>query len=306
VYGRTGSTWTEGPELTVASAVAEDEFGSAVALSGDGDTALVASALQGDLAGSVVEFDRSGATWTAQSPSIAPSDADGASEFGTAVALSGDASTALIGGPQDESQGGAAWAFSRQTAPAVTAQPVSQTVTAPAPAAFTAAASGVPAPTVQWQVSADGGTTWSSVPGATSTTLTVSPTATAQNGDQYRAVFTNPQGSATTDAATLSVRSPDLPVVTAVNPSSGFSFFFVFIRGQNFRGTQQVDFGPGHPTLFAQLSSSLVVALAPPQGPGSVDVTVRTAGGTSATSSADRFTYLGAAAVRGAIGRARR
>jgi hypothetical protein len=69
---------------------------------------------------------------------------------------------------------------------------------------FAAAASGTPTPTVQWQVSTDGGVTFTNIPGATSTTLTVMPTA-SQSGSQYRAVFTNPCGTATTTAATLTV-----------------------------------------------------------------------------------------------------
>jgi hypothetical protein len=52
--------------------------------------------------------------------------------------------------------------------------------------------------------------------GAISTTLTFTTTAT-QNGNQYRAVFTNSQGSATTKAGTLTVLTP--PVVKT-NPTN--------------------------------------------------------------------------------------
>ena len=73
--------------------------------------------------------------------------------------------------------------------PVITTNPTSQTVTAGATVTFTAAASGTPAPTVQWQVSTNGGTTFSNVTGATSTTLSFATTA-GQNSNQYRAVFT--------------------------------------------------------------------------------------------------------------------
>ena len=66
-------------------------------------------------------------------------------------------------------------------------------------ATFTAAASGTPAPTVQWQVQQAG--PWQDVVGATSTTLDVVVAA----GARYRAVFTNAAGSATTQVATLTV-----------------------------------------------------------------------------------------------------
>jgi peptidase A4-like protein/Ig-like domain-containing protein len=88
--------------------------------------------------------------------------------------------------------------------PTITSQPVSVTVAAGSPASFSAAASGSPTPTVQWQFSTDGGKSWSNVTGATSTTYSFT-TATTENGYEYEAVFTNSSGSATTNAATLTV-----------------------------------------------------------------------------------------------------
>ncbi len=88
--------------------------------------------------------------------------------------------------------------------PKVTTQPVSQTVAVGATVAFTAAASGAPPPSVQWQVSTNSGFTWTAIPSATSTTLTFAATA-PENGARYRAVFKNGGGTATTRAATLKV-----------------------------------------------------------------------------------------------------
>src|SRR5213593_2259631 len=93
---------------------------------------------------------------------------------------------------------------SSSPSPTITTQPVDQTVTAGQAATFTAAATGSPTPTVQWQVSTDGGATFSNLSGATSTTMSFT-TALSQNGNKYRAVFTNSAGSATTTAATLTV-----------------------------------------------------------------------------------------------------
>jgi hypothetical protein len=97
--------------------------------------------------------------------------------------------------------------------PTITTQPTNQTVTAGQTATFTAAATGSPTPTVQWQVSTDGGVTFSNISGATSTTLSLT-TALSQNGYRYRAVFTNAAGTATTTAATLSVNSSTPPTIT--------------------------------------------------------------------------------------------
>ena len=71
---------------------------------------------------------------------------------------------------------------------------------------FTATASGSPAPSAQWQVSADNGVTFTNIPGATSTTLTFTARLT-DNNKQYRAVFTNRAGTATSGAATLIVHT---------------------------------------------------------------------------------------------------
>src|SRR5208337_1563401 len=107
-----------------------------------------------------------------------------------------------------------------QFAPSVTTQPASQTVTAGQTATFTAAASGNPTPTVQWQVSTDSGSTFSDITGATSTTLTLSNTTTAQNGDEYQAVFTNSVGTATTNAATLTVNTAQFAPSVTTQPAS--------------------------------------------------------------------------------------
>jgi hypothetical protein len=95
-------------------------------------------------------------------------------------------------------------------APALTTQPASQTVVVGQTASFTAAASGTPTPSVQWQLSTDGGVSFSDIEGATSATLSF-PVSLAQSGGQYRAVFTNRFGSAVSDAATLTVTAGPPP-----------------------------------------------------------------------------------------------
>ena len=88
-------------------------------------------------------------------------------------------------------------------APSVTLQPVDQSVFVGEDATFTAAASGTPTPTVQWQE--DSGAGFADMVGETSTTLTLVGVTAGMDGNQYRAVFTNTAGSATTNAATLTV-----------------------------------------------------------------------------------------------------
>jgi hypothetical protein len=89
------------------------------------------------------------------------------------------------------------------SAPMVVLNPASQLATGGSLILF-AFALGNPAPSVQWQVSTDGGVTFTNIPGATGTTLSLTPPA-SQTGGKYLAVFTNVCGTATTTAATLSV-----------------------------------------------------------------------------------------------------
>ncbi len=102
-------------------------------------------------------------------------------------------------------------------APAVTLNPSNQTVNSGNSVSFSAAASGFPAPTVQWQRSTDGGGSFSNIAGATSTTYTFTA-ASADNGNKYRAVFTNSTGSATSTAATLTVNTA--PTISSANSTS--------------------------------------------------------------------------------------
>ena len=99
--------------------------------------------------------------------------------------------------------------------PVITTNPTNYTASTGTGATFTAAATGSPTPTVQWQVSTDGGLNFTNVSGATTTTLALFSVTSAQNGNRYRAVFTNSVASATTTAATLTVY-PTLVATQAV------------------------------------------------------------------------------------------
>jgi glucose/arabinose dehydrogenase len=96
------------------------------------------------------------------------------------------------------------------SAPVITTQPISQTVSTGENASFTVSATGTPAPTYQWQASIGGGpftnlTNAAPYSGVTTTTLTITAATAGLSGNQYRAVATNTAGSATSNAATLTV-----------------------------------------------------------------------------------------------------
>jgi uncharacterized repeat protein (TIGR02543 family) len=94
----------------------------------------------------------------------------------------------------------AQWAAS--FAPVVTLSPTSQVVETGTTATFNASASGSPTPSVQWNVSSNGGSSWSAISGATSGSYSLISTLYV-NGYEYEAVFTNAGGSATSGAAQL-------------------------------------------------------------------------------------------------------
>ncbi|MFN7929667.1 MAG: MBG domain-containing protein, partial [Blastocatellia bacterium] len=102
--------------------------------------------------------------------------------------------------------------------PSVTTQPTNQTGQVAGSVSFTANAGGTP-PTVQWQVSTDNGNNWTNLTGATNTTLTLSNLTITMHSNQYRAVFTNACGTATSTAATLSVGQLT-PTVTLASSST--------------------------------------------------------------------------------------
>src|SRR5437016_1687044 len=88
------------------------------------------------------------------------------------------------------------------------------------------------------------------------------------------------------------------PAVTNVNPNTGPTSggTSVTITGTNFTGATAVKFGSANATSFTVNSSTSITATSP-AGSGTVDITVTTGGGTSATSAADQFTYIGAPTV---------
>ena len=63
------------------------------------------------------------------------------------------------------------------------------------------------------------------------------------------------------------------------------------VTGTNLAGASAVDFGFDAATNVVVVSPTSLTATAPAGAPGFVDVTVTTPGGTSATGSADQYTY---------------
>ena len=112
-YGRTGNTWSQQAKLIGTGNTGTAWQGFSVALSADGNTAIVGGAVDASGKGAVWIFTRSGSTWAQQGTKLVASDRVGNAWFGKSVSLSADGNTALVGGYNDNANAGAAWIFTR-------------------------------------------------------------------------------------------------------------------------------------------------------------------------------------------------
>jgi hypothetical protein len=84
------------------------------------------------------------------------------------------------------------------------------------------------------------------------------------------------------------------PVLTSIDTASGpdTGGTAVTITGANFSGGSVVRFGSTNASSVTYVSSTQLIAIAPPETAGQVDITVVTPGGTTATLPADQYTYI--------------
>ncbi len=114
VFTRSGSSWSQqGSKLTGSDTNPAQQFGWSVAISSDGETALIGGPYEGSFVGAAWVFSRAETTWSQQGPKLTGAGEVGGGDFGESVALSGDGNTALVGGSYDNHFEGAAWAFAR-------------------------------------------------------------------------------------------------------------------------------------------------------------------------------------------------
>jgi len=118
VYVRDGNgVWTQQDKLVGTGAVFGAAQGDSVALSADGNTAIVGGPGDDGVIGAVWVFTRDGnGVWTQQGNKLVGTDVVGTPQQGKSVALSADGNTAVVGGPFDNGNIGAAWVFTRNGA----------------------------------------------------------------------------------------------------------------------------------------------------------------------------------------------
>jgi hypothetical protein len=128
VFQRSGSKWLQQGEkltgsdeepLVIGELMYGSAFGGSVAISADGNTALVGGPLDHQGEGAIWAFTRSGTVWSQQGAKITaegelPSFTFGlGGSFGSGLALTPNGNTAIVGAFGDDNGAGAAWIFKR-------------------------------------------------------------------------------------------------------------------------------------------------------------------------------------------------
>jgi hypothetical protein len=117
VFTRSGGVWSQqGGKLVGTGAAGAANQGWSVAISADGNTAVVGGPEDNSGAGAAWVFTRTEGVWSQEGTKIVGTGAVGLAQQGSSVAISADGNTVIVGGPADNSGLGAAWIFSRSLA----------------------------------------------------------------------------------------------------------------------------------------------------------------------------------------------
>jgi hypothetical protein len=226
IFVRSSGVWTQqGAKLVGTGATGAAYQGTSVALSGDGNTAIMGGYKDNTNIGAFWALSRSGTTWTQQGSKLVGTGEVDNSEQGISVALSADGGVAIVGGLQDNDSTGAAWIFAQPAAPALQVTPATNIAAAGNPGGPFAPAS------FQYQIGASAGSfnysisgvpNWLTPSATTGNTATVGSVTFTVNGNanslastSYATItFTNTDNGQGTQSrsATLTVNPPGLKV----------------------------------------------------------------------------------------------
>lgn len=114
IFIRNGNTWSQQGSKLIGSGGSTDAYqGWSVAISANGNTVMSGGPGDNSLRGAAWAFTRSGGVWYQQGGKIVGTLFSGASRQGSAVSLSADGNTAIIGGATDNANKGAMWTCKR-------------------------------------------------------------------------------------------------------------------------------------------------------------------------------------------------
>jgi hypothetical protein len=316
VFALSGASATVQGKLSDPEAGHFDHVGRSVALSGDGNAALIGVPGDTEYVGAALVFTRAGETWSRQLGKLTGAQEIGEARFGKSVALSGDGETALIGGQNDNGNRGAAWGFVRsggsfapQGGKLVAAEELGAHFGASVALSSDGSIGLAGAPR-----GGGGGEVTEIVHSGSSWTLQEEVLETADeagNGWLGSAVALSSEGKlaavgaprdhARVGAAWVFAEPPIVvpppPTVTQVLPGFGPAGTVVRIKGVGLSGATNVWFG-SVAAKFKGKSGATIEATAP-AGVGIVDVTVKTGAGVSAIDAGDTFRFTTGKAEHG-------
>jgi len=168
-------------------------------------------------------------------------------------------------------------------APAITQQPVNMSIPPGTSAFFNVSATGTPPLAYRWQLSSNAGVSWTDVgnaapySGVTSFQLLITTPSANLSGTRYRVIVTNTAGTATSNAATLTVAGPPPPPALFADRTSltfgattNGAAFVAQTAAQIVRLTQS---GAGSPAWTATPNQSWL-QVSPASGTGSATLSV--------------------------------
>ncbi|MEE0749159.1 S-layer homology domain-containing protein [Evtepia sp.] len=151
-------------------------------------------------------------TWSSDPSGIVTITPDTSDSKKATITATGTGTTTIKATVDGESATCSVTVNAAATGPTITTQPQNTTVTEGSPATFIVAADGSNL-TYQWQQSTDGGSTWTDISSATSSSYTTQATTAAMSGYQYHCVVTDGNSnSVTSQAATLTVTAATVSV----------------------------------------------------------------------------------------------
>ncbi|MCA6513736.1 MAG: IPT/TIG domain-containing protein, partial [Chitinophagaceae bacterium] len=273
VFTRSSDIWSQqGNKLVGSGAIGNASQGRSVALSADGNTAIIGGTADDVGSGASWTFTRTGDTWLQKCSKLIGSGAAGAANQGESVSISSDGNTAFVGGFTDNAGDGAAWSFIHIPPPVISNFDP------------TAAGSGT---VISITGSSFTHTTAVSLGGTPVGSFTV-----VSSGSIQASVGSGSSGlvsviSVGCEASLSGFSFIPAPIITSFEPTAAATGALITITGSYFDNTSVITLGGTSVSSFTVVSSTTIVAIVGSGSSGAVSLT--TPGGTA---SLDGFTYI--------------
>jgi hypothetical protein len=311
VFAHDSSGWQPAGPLDGQGTANEGSFGRSVALSANGEAALVGAPGLGQTPGAAWVFSGAGGSWSGSGAALtgggaAPSEVG----FGSSVALSAEGSTALVGAPAHNGDVGAAWVFTNPGSG--WGEPGSMLTGAGAPGEEFGHGVALSADGTHALVGAAGaagkrgdallfvnsGEGWGTprarlIGGKTESGSALFGTSVALSLDGETMLA---GGRADDKSGAAWVFGP-YPSVTGIWPDKGPAGTVVEIKGQHIDDATSVRFGSNEAASFTvekdNANGEEIIMATSPRGIGTVHITVETPVGVSSRGEEDVYKYLG-------------